>query len=189
MLRFICLFCFVLIKVNVFNQKRKFIRLIFFNVKKKENGIDQQQSLREKKMIQNNQEKPAHETSSILVSDFSQAKACKKPPYSYAQLIAQAISSSDEQQLTLSQIYSHIAGKFAYYKLDDKGWQNSIRHNLSLNRNFVKVARQQNEPGKGSFWRIEPTSELKIVEQAFSRKSRTTTMTSAPIDTKSFTNG
>jgi hypothetical protein len=101
--------------------------------------------------------------------------ATKKPPYSYAQLIAQAISSSAEQQLTLSQIYSYISSKFGYYRLDDKGWQNSIRHNLSLNRNFVKIARQQNEPGKGSFWRIEPTSEIKVIEQAFSRKSRSST--------------
>jgi hypothetical protein len=99
----------------------------------------------------------------------------KKPPYSYAQLIAQAISSSNEQQLTLSQIYSYISKKFGYYRLDDKGWQNSIRHNLSLNRNFVKIARQTNEPGKGSFWRIEPTSEIKVIEQAFSRKSRSST--------------
>ena len=99
----------------------------------------------------------------------------KKPPYSYAQLIAQAISSSDEQQLTLSQIYSFIASKYNYYKLDDKGWQNSIRHNLSLNRHFVKVARNQNEPGKGSFWRIEPTNEIKVIEQAFNRKSRSST--------------
>jgi len=99
----------------------------------------------------------------------------KKPPYSYAQLIAQAISSSDEQQLTLSQIYSFIASKYSYYKLDDKGWQNSIRHNLSLNRHFVKVARHQNEPGKGSFWRIEPSNEIKVIEQAFNRKSRSST--------------
>lgn len=99
----------------------------------------------------------------------------KKPPYSYAQLIAQAIASSHEQQLTLSQIYTYIAHKYSYYRLDDKGWQNSIRHNLSLNRHFVKVARHQNEPGKGSFWRIEPSSEIKVIEQAFSRKSRSST--------------
>ena len=103
------------------------------------------------------------------------APTTKKPPYSYAQLIAQAISSSPDQQLTLSQIYSYISSKFGYYRIDDKGWQNSIRHNLSLNRNFVKIARQQNEPGKGSFWRIEPTSEIKVIEQAFSRKSRSST--------------
>ena len=99
----------------------------------------------------------------------------KKPPFSYAQLIAQAISASVEQQLTLSQIYSFIANKYAYYKLDDKGWQNSIRHNLSLNRHFVKVARHQHEPGKGSFWRIEPSSEIKVIEQAFNKKSRSST--------------
>ena len=75
----------------------------------------------------------------------------------------------------MSQIYSFIANKYNYYKLDDQGWQNSIRHNLSLNRHFVKVARHQNEPGKGSFWRIEPSNEIKVIEQAFNRKSRSST--------------
>ena len=32
-------------------------------------------------------------------------------------------------------------------------------------RYFVKVARSQEEPGKGSFWRIDPASEVKLVEQ------------------------
>ena len=44
-----------------------------------------------------------------------------------------------------------------------------------MNRHFVKVARHQNEPGKGSFWRIEPSSEMKVIEQAFNRKSRSST--------------
>jgi hypothetical protein len=29
----------------------------------------------------------------------------------------------------------------------------------------MKVARSQEEPGKGSFWRIDPASEIKLVEQ------------------------
>ncbi|EEC02885.1 forkhead domain-containing protein, putative [Ixodes scapularis] len=94
----------------------------------------------------------------------------QKPPYSYAQLIVQAISSAQDKQLTLSGIYSYITKNYPYYRTADKGWQNSIRHNLSLNRYFVKVPRSQEEPGKGSFWRIDPQSEGKLVEQAFRRR-------------------
>ncbi|KAB0349901.1 hypothetical protein FD754_014758 [Muntiacus muntjak] len=93
-----------------------------------------------------------------------------KPPYSYAQLIVQAISSAQDRQLTLSGIYAHITKHYPYYRTADKGWQNSIRHNLSLNRYFIKVPRSQEEPGKGSFWRIDPASETKLVEQAFRKR-------------------
>lgn len=93
-----------------------------------------------------------------------------KPPYSYAQLIVQAIASAPDKQLTLSGIYSYITKNYPYYRTADKGWQNSIRHNLSLNRYFIKVPRSQEEPGKGSFWRIDPQSEAKLIEQAFRRR-------------------
>ncbi|KAM9314194.1 forkhead box protein K1 [Pholidichthys leucotaenia] len=93
-----------------------------------------------------------------------------KPPYSYAQLIVQAISSAPDKQLTLSGIYAHITKHYPYYRTADKGWQNSIRHNLSLNRYFLKVARSQDEPGKGSFWRLDSASEAKLVEQAFRKR-------------------
>ncbi|XP_046660202.1 forkhead box protein K1-like isoform X2 [Homalodisca vitripennis] len=93
-----------------------------------------------------------------------------KPPYSYAQLIVQAVASAQDKQLTLSGIYSYITKNYPYYRTADKGWQNSIRHNLSLNRYFIKVPRSQEEPGKGSFWRIDPQSEAKLIEQAFRRR-------------------
>ena len=32
------------------------------------------------------------------------------------------------------------------------------------------MPRSQEEPGKGSFWRIDPSSESKLVEQAFRRR-------------------
>ena len=100
------------------------------------------------------------------------AQEMMKPPFSYAQLIVQAISSQPDHQLTLSGIYSYISKHYPYYRPHDKGWQNSIRHNLSLNRFFVKVPRSQEEPGKGSFWRIEAASEAKLMEQAFKKRKQ-----------------
>lgn len=69
----------------------------------------------------------------------AKSKDESKPPYSYAQLIVQAVASAADRQLTLSGIYSYITKNYPYYRFVDKGWQNSIRHNLSLNRYFIKV--------------------------------------------------
>ena len=55
-----------------------------------------------------------------------------KPPYSYALLIAQAILSSDSEQLTLSSIYQFIMDKYAFYRHSNMGWQVSVaKHTAS----------------------------------------------------------
>lgn len=46
-----------------------------------------------------------------------------KPPYSYAQLIVQAITMAADKQLTLNGIYTHITKNYPYYRTADKGWQ------------------------------------------------------------------
>ncbi|VDQ07667.1 unnamed protein product [Trichobilharzia regenti] len=54
---------------------------------------------------------------------IDRGSAFRKPPYSYAQLIIQAIASSPNQRLTLADIYAHISRTFPYYKPHEKGWQ------------------------------------------------------------------
>lgn len=56
--------------------------------------------------------------------------------------------------MTLSEIYNNITTQFPYFKTCQSRWKNSIRHNLSLNRNFIRVPRPKDESGKGSYWTL-----------------------------------
>jgi len=50
--------------------------------------------------------------------------------------------------------------------------QNAVRHNLSLNSYFIKVPRSPEDPGKGSFWRIDPAAEDGLTVFACKRRRR-----------------
>ena len=95
-----------------------------------------------------------------------------KPPYSYSQLIILSMKESSHAKMTLQMIYDWIIENFSYFKKADPAWQitfkNSIRHNLSLNKCFKKIARQKDEPGKGGFWTLDPEFEKQLNESSFS---------------------
>ncbi|KAG0364863.1 Pre-rRNA-processing protein fhl1 [Gamsiella multidivaricata] len=109
-------------------------------------------------------------TEQFDVSEYSSKDT--KPPFSYASLIAQAINSTPSRKLTLNGIYQHITNNYPYYQLAQNGWQNSIRHNLSLNKAFVKVPRSDSEPGKGAFWTIDQSCENQFANGVYKRNRR-----------------
>ncbi|KAL3981597.1 Fork head domain family protein [Acanthocheilonema viteae] len=85
--------------------------------------------------------------------DFS--KEAIKPPYSYAELITLAMRHHGQSKVLLSDIYEYVRKNFAWYRKTDITWQNSIRHNLSLNKQFIKLPRKKGEKGKGSYWMLD----------------------------------
>ncbi|XP_066560889.1 forkhead box protein J1-A [Amia ocellicauda] len=93
-----------------------------------------------------------------------------KPPYSYATLICMAMQASKKTKITLSCIYKWITDNFCYFRHADPTWQNSIRHNLSLNKCFIKVPREKDEPGKGGFWKIDPQYAERLLSGAFKKR-------------------
>lgn len=99
-------------------------------------------------------------------------KAGTKPPYSYVALIAMAIQNTPNKRATLSEIYEYITAHFTYFEKNIKGWQNSIRHNLSLNECFIKIPRDSGGERKGNFWALDINYEDMFEHGNYRRRRR-----------------
>ena len=77
-----------------------------------------------------------------------------KPPLSYAALIALVLDDLPDGRGTLNDLYKHITENFPFYaKLKSLQWQNSIRHNLSLHPEFLRI---KQDSGRGGLWTVKP---------------------------------
>ncbi|KAF1981945.1 hypothetical protein K402DRAFT_425018 [Aulographum hederae CBS 113979] len=74
----------------------------------------------------------------------------------YAKLIFRCLLGAEEHTMVLRDIYDWFRQNTDKGRdKDAKGWQNSIRHNLSMNKAFEKVEQAQNdEQRRGFLWRL-----------------------------------
>jgi hypothetical protein len=137
-------------------------------------------ALLEAPMIQSKKQRTMPEPARTAAEQFGAIKDDgTKPSHSYATLIGMAILTAPGKRLTLAQIYKWISDSYSYYSAAETGWQNSIRHNLSLNKAFVKQERPKDDPGKGNYWVIAPGEEEKFNKDKQPKKG--TIIESGPI--------
>ena len=70
-----------------------------------------------------------------------------------------AIQNSPNEEASLTEIYKWIENAFPYYQNCGNQWQNSIRHNLSLAKEFYNV---KGGKERGGIWKIDSKNSKEI---------------------------
>ena len=96
-----------------------------------------------------------------------------KPPHSYIALIATAILNSPGKKMTLTEINEYLVQHYAFFRGPYQGWKNSVRHNLSFNKCFVKILRDPARPwGKDNYWTVSSLHDYLLADGTFRRRRR-----------------
>ncbi|KAF9162581.1 Forkhead box protein I2 [Actinomortierella ambigua] len=72
----------------------------------------------------------------------NQPRRRRRPNESYSNIIIKAILHSEHKRLKLSEIYEYVKKEIPQFG-DDRGWQNTVRHNLSLNPCFRRETAEE----------------------------------------------
>jgi hypothetical protein len=75
--------------------------------------------------------------------------------HTYNSVISEAIHSSENKMMRVSEIYDYLYAKYTLYL--NKNWKHSVRHSLSLKKLFMRV-KYKNKNGYWTF--LEEKQEL-----------------------------
>ncbi|KAF9921842.1 Forkhead box protein I2 [Linnemannia zychae] len=89
-------------------------------------------------------------TTTTASGDTKTTRRRRRPNESYSTIIIKAIRNSPLQRLKLSEIYDYVSREIPSMDGNDKGWQNTVRHNLSHNKCFRRIVIKDEDLPSGS---------------------------------------
>ena len=112
-------------------------------------------------------------TLAVAANVMGSMPAFQKPDLSNVQLITNALSSEScakkGHKFTLQEVYEWLQNTYPWFSQNGRktgrDWQSSIRDTLGTSREFCKIPRRPDEPGKGIFYTLS-TSDLAKSQEA-----------------------
>ena len=84
----------------------------------------------------------------------------EKPPYTYEEMISQAFDCSDSKVLSRKDIYDFIHNTYPYYSHRMKHWRAAVMEALAKNPDIKKVGKQQFGTNTFSLWKLVDGTEV-----------------------------
>ncbi|KUJ11970.1 uncharacterized protein LY89DRAFT_688451 [Mollisia scopiformis] len=103
--------------------------------------------------------KPPRSPSPVFKEEDLLPEQLIKPAENYVVIIYNAMIASPHKEMGLPQIYNAIKRAYPYFavKTETKGWESSVRHNLSGNPDVFEKGVKD---GKGHMWSLKPGASI-----------------------------